>query len=50
MDEKGHSRAEMRFCLVLTELESLRDRTLWAGLKSVIYVVTCRTLNGKESH
>ena len=50
LEEKGHGRAEMRCCFVLTELESIRDRTSWAGLKSVICVVTCRTLNGKESH
>ena len=50
LEEKGHGRQEMRSCFVLTDLESIRDRALWAGLKSVDCVVTCRTLNGKESH
>jgi len=50
VEEKGHGRQEMRFCFVLTELDSIRDRELWAKLKSVVCVVSCRTVNGKESH
>ena len=47
---KGHGRKEMRFCFVMTELETIRDRDLWKGLKSLVCVVRCRTVNGKESH
>lgn len=50
LEEKGHGRQELRFCFVLADLESIRDRALWAGLKSVVCVVTCRTLNDTESH
>lgn len=50
VEEKGHGREEMRFCFVLTELASIRDRGLWANLKSVVCVVTCRTSNAKDSH
>jgi predicted transposase YbfD/YdcC len=50
LQEKGHGRQEIRSCFVLTELASIRDRELWAGLKAVIGVVTCRTVNGEESH
>jgi len=40
----------MRFCFVLTDLDTIRDRALWAGLKSVVCVVRSRTVNGKESN
>jgi len=46
----GHGRDEMRFCFVLTDLTAIRDRALWAGLRSVVCVVRCRTANGKEAH
>jgi predicted transposase YbfD/YdcC len=49
VEENGHGRQEMRFCFVMTELETIRDRELWAGLKSLVCVVRSRTLNGKES-
>jgi len=48
-EEKGHGREEMRCCFVLTDLDSIRDRTLWADLTSVVCVVRCRTVNGQES-
>lgn len=48
-EENGHGRAEFRFCFVLTELAAIRDRALWAGLKSVVCVVRSRTVNGKTS-
>jgi predicted transposase YbfD/YdcC len=50
VEETGRGRQEMRFCFVMTELETIRDRELWAGLKSLVCVVRCRTANGKESH
>src|SRR5947209_7300850 len=43
-EESGHGREEMRFCFVLTDLKSIRDRAGWAGLKSVVCVVTSRTV------
>jgi predicted transposase YbfD/YdcC len=46
----GHGRDEMRFCFVLTDPTTIRDRALWAGLRSVVCVVRCRTANGKEAH
>ena len=49
VEEKGHGRKEMRFCFVMTELETIRDRELWKGLKSLVCVVRCRTVNGQES-
>lgn len=45
----GHGRAEFRFCFVLTDLDAVRDRGLWADLKSVVCVVRSRTVNGKTS-
>ena len=39
-EETGHGRKEMRFAFVLTDLETIRDRDLWKGLKSVVCVVT----------
>jgi predicted transposase YbfD/YdcC len=50
VEENGHGREEMRFCFVLTDLDAIRDRALWADLKSLVCVVRCRTANGKESH
>ena len=49
-EEKGHGRRELRFCFVLTDLETIRDRDLWVDLQSVACVVRCRTVNGKESN
>jgi predicted transposase YbfD/YdcC len=48
-EEAGHGREEMRFCFVLTDLGSIRDRDLWPGLKSVVCVVRSRAVNGKTS-
>lgn len=47
--DEGHGRKEMRFCFVMTDLEKIRDRELWEGLKSLVCVVRCRTVNGEES-
>ena len=48
-EERSHGREELRFCCVLTNLEAIRDRDAWTGLKSVVCVVTRRRVNGKES-
>jgi predicted transposase YbfD/YdcC len=47
-DERSHGREELRFCVVLTNLEAIRDRALWTGLKSVVCVVSRRQVNGKD--
>ena len=47
-EETGHGRKEMRFAFVLTDLETIRDRDLWKGLKSVVCVVTSRTVNDSD--
>jgi predicted transposase YbfD/YdcC len=44
----GHGREELRFCVVMTNLEAIRDRVLWTGLKSVVCVVSRRTVKGKK--
>lgn len=49
LEGDGHGRAEFRFCFVLTDLDAIRDRGLWADLKSVVCVVRSRTVNGKTS-
>ena len=35
-DEHPHGREELRFCAVRANLEAIRDRVLWTGLKSVV--------------
>jgi predicted transposase YbfD/YdcC len=47
-DEYSHGREELRFCVVLTNLEAIRDRVSWAGLKSVVCVVSQRKVTGKK--
>ena len=49
VNEKGHGREEMRFCFVIDQLNSIRDLDLWKGLKTVVCVVSSRTVNGKTS-
>ena len=46
--EKSHGREEFRSCFVMTNLESIRDRELWKGLKSVVCVVSGRKVKGKK--
>lgn len=41
--ERSHGRQELRACWVLTDLESLQERSKWPGLQSVIVVVRERT-------
>ena len=50
VEEKGHGRQERRFCFVMTDLASLRDREDWSSLTSVVCVVSSRTVKGQESH
>jgi predicted transposase YbfD/YdcC len=47
--ERSHGRQELRACWVLTDLESLRERSKWPGLQSVIVVVRERTVGDKNS-
>jgi predicted transposase YbfD/YdcC len=48
-EEPGHGRQEMRFCFVIEDLTSIRDRDAWPGLRSVIGIVSSRTVRGKTS-
>jgi predicted transposase YbfD/YdcC len=48
-EERGHGRQEMRFCFVIEALTSIRDRDAWPGLRSVIGIVSSRTVRGKTS-
>ena len=48
-DERSHGREELRFCVVLTNLEAIRDRDLWTGSRSVVCVVSRRKVKGKKS-
>ena len=47
VDEKSHSRTEMRYCFAINELDSIRDFERWKNLKTVVCVVSSRTVNGK---
>ena len=48
-EEKGHGRQERRTYLLITDLDGLRSRQEWPGLKSVMVVTRERTVAGKES-
>jgi predicted transposase YbfD/YdcC len=48
-EERSHGRQELRACWVLTDLESLRERSKWPGLQSVIVVVRERTAGDKNT-
>ena len=50
---EGHGRIEQRTYLVITNLENIRDRKLWAGLTTVGMCLRERTINGtttEETH
>lgn len=47
-EEESHGRSEFRSCFVLTNLEGIRDRELWEGLKSVVCVTSGRQAKGKK--
>ena len=46
-EEKSHGRQEVRCCVVMENLAEIRDRDLWAKLKSVVCLVTTREVDGK---
>jgi predicted transposase YbfD/YdcC len=46
---RGHGRQEARACWVLRDLEGIRDRDRWLDLRSVIVIVSERTLNGEST-
>ena len=45
----AHGREEMRFCFVVENLESVRDRALWPELRSMVGIVSSRVVRGKVS-
>jgi predicted transposase YbfD/YdcC len=49
MSSKGHGRREQRTCTAVTNLESVRDRAGWIGLKTLILCCRERTVNGQET-
>lgn len=46
---KGHGRTEQRTCIVITNLEGIRDCTLWPKLTTVGMCVRERTVKGKTT-
>ena len=48
-NDKGHGRSEMRFCYVIEDLKSVRDRLLWPKLHCVVVVLSSRVVGGKAS-
>ena len=46
---EGHGRSEQRTYTVITNLEEIRDRKLWAGLTTVGMCLRERTINGKTT-
>ncbi len=47
--EEGHGRQETRTYTVITNLEGIRDRSAWPGLKVVGMCCRQRTVNGEET-
>lgn len=47
--EEGHGRKEERSCVVIEQVEGLRDRKAWPGLKMVGMCCRERTVNGETS-
>lgn len=45
----AHGREEMRFCFVIEDLESVRDRDVWPKLRSMVGIVSSRVVAGKVS-
>jgi predicted transposase YbfD/YdcC len=46
---EGHGRKEQRTCMVITNLEGIRDRHAWTGLTTVGICVRERTVNGEST-
>jgi predicted transposase YbfD/YdcC len=49
LPSEGHGRQEARTCTVVTNLDSIRDRVAWPGLKTVILCCRERTVNGETT-
>jgi predicted transposase YbfD/YdcC len=49
LPSQGHGRQEERTCTVVTNLEGLRDRAAWPGLKMVIMCCRERTVSGEAT-
>lgn len=47
--DEGHGRHEQRTYTVITNLEGIRDRSVWPGLKVVGMCCRQRTVNGEET-
>ncbi len=45
----AHGRQEMRFCFVIENVETVRDRKLWPRLRSIVGIVSIRVVRGKVS-
>jgi predicted transposase YbfD/YdcC len=45
----GHGRQEQRTCTVVTNLENIRNRAAWPGLKTVILCSRERIINGQQT-
>lgn len=46
---RDHGRQEQRYCWVFDDLSAIRDRALWMDLKSIVVVVSTRTVGNKSS-
>lgn len=46
---RGHGRVEERYCWVFEDVSAIRDRELWLDLKSIVVVVSTRTVGAKSS-
>lgn len=49
LPSKGHGRQEQRTCTVVTNLETIRARANWPGLKTLIMCCRERTVNGETT-
>jgi predicted transposase YbfD/YdcC len=48
-EEDGHGRREVRTYMVISNLEDIRDRLAWPGLKTVGMCCRTRIINGEET-
>jgi predicted transposase YbfD/YdcC len=48
-EEEGHGRREVRTYMVISNLEDIRDRLVWPGLKAVGMCCRTRIINGEET-
>jgi len=48
-EEEGHGRREVRTYMVISNLEDIRDRLAWPGLKTVGMCCRTRIINGEET-